>query len=90
MNGPNWLTIMNYTLVLVVLVAWLGLFISVGWELTEKRVRKWREMSAVNKEASAMLSAELHRMTIPKLGLTMADGGEELKDPNLNRGDKKH
>jgi len=50
MNGPNWLMMMNYALVLVVVVAWAGLFISVGWELAERRVRKAREMATRMKD----------------------------------------
>jgi len=88
MNEPNWLMMMNYALVLVVVVAWLGLFTSVGWELAERRARKTRESSVVS-ELSAMLTAESHRISVPELGLTMADGGEEVKasdhDPDDQR-----
>jgi len=79
MNGPNWLAMMNYALVLVVAVAWLGLFISIGWELVERRARKAREMGSLDKELSVALCAGPHQIPVPQLGLTMADGGEEVK-----------
>lgn len=89
MNGPNWLMMMNYTLVLVVVVAWLGLFISVGWELAERRARKARGMSSLDRELSTTLS-ESHRILVPELGLTMADGGEAPKasDDDTDDADK--
>ena len=88
MNGPNWLMMMNYALGLIVVVAWLGLFISVGWELAERRARRTRE-SGVDSELSAMLTAESHRFSVPELGLTMADGGEEVKASDHEPDDKR-
>jgi hypothetical protein len=88
MNEPNWLMMMNYALVLVVVVAWLGLFTSVGWERAERRARKTRESSIASK-LSAMLTAESHRISVPELGLTMADGGEEVKASDHEPDDKR-
>jgi hypothetical protein len=89
MNGPNWLMMMNYALVLVVVLAWLGLFLSVGWELAEKRLRRALEMGSVDSELSAMLTAESHRISVPELGLTMADGGVEVKASDHDSDTKK-
>jgi len=89
MNGPDWLMMMNYALILIVVLAWGGLLISIGWELAERRARKARELGSADSELSALAKAELYRITIPELGLTMADGGEELKasdhDPDDQR-----
>jgi len=89
MNGPNWLMMMNYALILVVAVAWIGLFTSVGWELVERRARKVREMSSLDKELSAALYAGPHGIRLPELGLTMADGGEEVKASDHDADDKR-
>ena len=89
MDGSNWVMNMNYALILVVVVAWLGLFISVGWELAERRVRKAREMSSLDEELSGTPLEVSHRIRVPELGLTMADGGEELKTLDHERNDKR-
>lgn len=88
MNGPNWLTVFNYALILIVVSAWLGLLISVGWELAERRAQKARE-SSVDQGRSLTLVAELHRIPVPELGLTMADGGEAVKAADAAPEDKK-
>ena len=88
MNGPNWIMMMNYALILIVVVAWGGLFVSIGWELAAKRARK-AQLGSVGSKLSALLTAEAHHIPVPELGLTMADGGEELKASDHNPDDKK-
>jgi hypothetical protein len=36
-----------------------------------------------------MLTAESHRISVPELGLTMADGGEEVKASDHEPDDKR-
>ena len=88
MNGANWVVMMNHALILIVVVAWGGLFISIGWEVAARIARKARELRRVDSELSALLAAEPHRITIPELGLTMADGGEEVKASDHDTDDK--
>ena len=89
MDGTNWVVMMNYSLIAVVVLAWSGLFISIGWELSKRLAVKMREMKGADSALSALLAGESHRMTIPELGLTMADGGEELKASDHDTKEKK-
>jgi hypothetical protein len=82
MNGPNWtywLMMMNFAMALVVVLAGLTVLVAVVWELREGRLRRARWARSADKELSAMLRSESHRIPVPGLGLTMADGGEELE-----------
>jgi hypothetical protein len=89
MNGPDWtywLQMMNFAMVAVVVLAGVTVVIPAFWELRERRRRLTHSVIDADEKTSAMLRAEPHRIRIPELGLTMADGGEELEasdhDPN--------
>ncbi len=75
-----WLMMTNLALAAVVLVSALIVFVAVMREFFAGKARQARQMSAMDEELSAMLREESHRIHVPELGWTMADGGEEL-DP---------
>ncbi len=92
MNGPDWtywLQMMNLAMVAVVVLAGITVVIPAFWELRERRLRLAGRAHSVDEDASATLDSESHRFPVPELGLTMADGGEELKasdhDPSHKR-----
>ncbi|MGB8582114.1 MAG: hypothetical protein WCD47_14935 [Candidatus Sulfotelmatobacter sp.] len=92
MNGPDWtywLQMMNLAMVAVVVLAGITVVIPAFWELGERRRRLARRTLGVDQELRAMLRAEPHRISIPELGLTMADGGEELKTSDHDSTDKR-
>jgi len=86
MNGPNWIMLMNYALIAIVITAWGGLLVCIGWEVAKRAALKERGLGGVRSAFSALLATDAHRIHIPELGMTMADGGEELKpsDPKAN------
>jgi hypothetical protein len=81
MNGPDWtywLQMMNFAMVAVVVLAGFTVVIAVVWDLQEKRLRQQDRARNVGEDMSVFAS-ELHHIPVAGLGLTMADGGEELK-----------
>ena len=88
MNEDNWLRIFNYSLILVVAAAWFGLFVSVGWEFLQRQLRK-AGAKGLKSKLSEALTPEWHRIALPELGVTMADGGEKIETPEQNADDKK-
>jgi hypothetical protein len=80
MNDPStyWLTITNIALGLVTLICCVAVGIGVAQELAAKRKKK-TALSRLDSEVADLVSSyDGHAFHIPTLGLTMADGGEEL------------
>ncbi len=80
MNDPStyWLTVTNVVLGLVTLICCGAIAIGVLQELAAKR-RKRAAMSKLDREVADLVTAyDGHAFNVPSLGLTMADGGEEL------------
>lgn len=81
MNDPStyWLTITNIALGLVTLICCVAVGIGVAQELAAKRKKK-TALSALDAEVSDLVASysDGHAFHIPTLGVTMADGGEEL------------
>jgi hypothetical protein len=81
MSDPStlWLTITNAALGVVVLICCVAVAIGVFQELAAKR-RKATAMSTIDNEVSDLVNSfqDGHSFHLPQLGLTMADGGEEL------------
>jgi hypothetical protein len=75
-----WLTATNIALGLVTLICCIAVGIGILQELAAKR-KKHVAMSALDREVSDLVSSfgDGHAFHIPSLGVTMADGGEELK-----------
>jgi hypothetical protein len=79
-NDPAtyWLTITNIVLGLVVLACCAAVAVGIAQELAAKRKRA-AEMTKLDREVADLVSAYgSHAFQVPGLGVTMADGGEEL------------
>jgi hypothetical protein len=81
MNDPStyWLTITNIALGLVTLICCAAVGLGVAQELAAKRKKK-TALSRLDHEVSDLVASygDGHAFHIPTLGVTMADGGEEL------------
>jgi hypothetical protein len=81
MNDPStlWLTITNIALGAVTLICIVAVGIGVLQELAA-RARKRAALSKLDAEVSDLVASfsDGHAFDSPTLGLTMADGGEEL------------
>ena len=81
MNDPStyWLTITNIALGLVTLICIVAVGIGVLQELAA-RAKKRAALSKLDAEVADLVASysDGHAFDIPSLGLTMADGGEEL------------
>ena len=69
-----WLNLTNLALGIVTLLALFVVGFGVAQEVLAKR-RRARELAGMDEEVR-------HLLHVPELGLTMADGGEPLPDPN--------
>jgi len=90
-NWAMWLNITNFALGIITVVALLIVFFSVGWDLLARNVGRVRTSAALGNldaELQAMLHGGSHSLSVPELGLTMADGGERI-EPSKETSDKK-
>lgn len=79
-NWTMWLNITNFALGMVTLVALLVVFFAVGWDLLVRKVTRPERVDLKNIDADlrALLQGS-HSLTVPGLGLTMADGGKHIE-----------
>jgi hypothetical protein len=74
-----WLNFTNIALGVVVLLAVLVVAYGLVWEFVSRH-KKPRSVANLDKELNAMLQDEFaHSLSVPGLGVTMADGGERAK-----------
>ena len=73
-----WLNVTNAALGLVTLAAVLMVVVSVARELVARR-RRAHDSTALDDEVRALFATSPHTLSVPGLGLTMADGGEPVK-----------
>jgi hypothetical protein len=75
-----WLTIMNIGLGVVVLICCAAVGIGVMQELAAKR-KKRTELAKLDREVADLVASygDGHAFNVPNLGVTMADGGEDLR-----------
>jgi hypothetical protein len=75
-----WLTVTNIALGLVTLICCIAVGIGIVQELAAKR-RKSASLSRIDTEVADLVASfgDGHAFHIPSLGVTMADGGEELR-----------
>jgi hypothetical protein len=74
-----WLTVTNIALGVVVLICCVAVAVGVLQELAAKR-KKSVELSKLDREVSDLVASfDEHAFNVPGLGVTMADGGEELR-----------
>ena len=85
-----WLNITNFALGMVTLIALLVVFFAVGWDLLVRKVGRPPQVDLNNVDADlrAMLQGS-HSLSIPGLGLTMADGGERVEPSRPRSSNKK-
>ena len=87
MSDPStyWLTFTNAALGVVVLICCVAVAIGVIQEIAAKR-KKASAMSGLDREVNDLVNSyrDGHAFRLPELGLTMADGGENVdkKDPD--------
>ncbi len=82
MNDPStyWLNVTNIALGVVTLLCCIAIGIGIVQELAAKR-RKAAAMSKLDGEVADLVGSfgDGHAFNVPGLGVTMADGGEELR-----------
>lgn len=78
-NWTMWLNITNFALGIVTVVALLVVFSAVGWDLLVRKTGRAPQVDLRNIDADlkALLHGS-HSLSVPGLGLTMADGGERV------------
>jgi hypothetical protein len=89
-NWTMWLNIANVALGIVTLIALLLVFVAVGWDLLVRKVRAPRpDWSTVDADLRSLLHTGSHSLSVPELGLTMADGGERTDGSSTKTSEKK-
>jgi hypothetical protein len=86
-----WLNLTNIALGLIVVLAVLVTAFGLFWELVS-RYKKSHSATNLDQELNVMMHGEFaHGLSVPELGMTMADGGEPTK-PSIPEQpkDKKH
>jgi len=80
-NWTFWLNVMNFAFGAITVLALLVVLGAVGWDLLARRARRAQDNEAhsLNAGLQAMLHAGSHTLSVPELGLTMADGGERIE-----------
>ncbi len=87
-NWTFWLMFMNYALGVITLAALLLVGGAVSWEILAKKVQSRRALAGIAAEVQLMFT-EPHGLSVPELGLTMADGGEKITPPESEASDTK-
>jgi hypothetical protein len=82
-NWTFWLNMTNFALGIITVLALVVVFCAVSWDLLVRKVHHARELgttdiSKVDEDLRAMLEGS-HSLSVPGLGLTMADGGERVE-----------
>jgi hypothetical protein len=92
-NWTFWLNMTNFALGIITLLALVVVFGAVGWDLLVLKVhnaRKLRsaDLNSFDEDLRAMLHGS-HSLSVPGLGLTMADGGERVEPSKPETSDQK-
>lgn len=82
-NWTFWLNMTNFALGMITVLALVVVFGAVGWDLLVRKVHHGRELGSTDlnrfdEDLRAMLQGS-HSLSVPGLGLTMADGGERVE-----------
>ena len=88
-NWTFWFNMTNFALGIITLLAVLVVFAAVGWDLMVLWLHKVRKtdsvnigdinMNKINSDLLAIWRGDPHSLSVPGLGLTMADGGEKVE-----------
>jgi hypothetical protein len=94
-NWTFWLNMTNFALGIITLLALVVVFGAVGWDLLVRKVHHARELGSTDlnsfdEDLRAMLHGGSHSLSVPGLGLTMADGGERVEPSKSEDSDQKH
>jgi len=94
-NWTFWLNMTNFALGIITLLALVVVFGAVGWDLLVLKVhnaRKLRstDLNSFDQDLRAMLHGGSHSLSVPGLGLTMADGGERVEPSKSEGSVQKH
>ncbi len=91
-NWTFWLNMTNFALGIITLLALVVVFGAVGWDFIVRKAKRVHGVEEINLNT---LDADLremlrgsHTLSVPGLGLTMADGGERV-DSKPDATDKK-
>jgi len=98
-NWTFWFNMTNFALGMITVLAVVVVFAAVGWDLMALWLHKARsadgvDMARVNidtitADLRARWRTEPHSLSVPGLGLTMADGGEKIEPAGPDSSDKK-
>ncbi len=89
-NWTMWLNLTNFALGIVTLIALLVVFFAVGWDLVVRRFKRARlDLTNIDAELQSLLHGGSHSLSVPGLGLTMADGGERIDHSESDSSQKK-
>ncbi len=79
MSDTYWLTVTNIALGVVTLICCIAVGIGILQEFARRR-KKSAALSKLDSEVADLVSTyDGHAFNVPGLGVTMADGGEELR-----------
>jgi hypothetical protein len=86
-NWTFWFNMTNFALGMITVLALAVVFGAVGLDLLVRKAPKPRAVNAadlerVGAEIDSWFKAGPHSLTVPGLGLTMADGGEKIEPEN--------
>jgi hypothetical protein len=88
MHDPStyWLTVTNIALGVVVLACCLAVAVGIVQEVATRR-KKTHALSKLDHEVNALVASfqDGHTFHVPSLGVTMADGGEEIEKKDEDR-----
>ena len=92
-NWTFWLNMTNFALGIITLLALVVVFGAVGWDLLVLKVHNARKLRSTDlnrfdEDLRAMLQGS-HSLSVPGLGLTMADGGERVEPSKPEASDQK-
>lgn len=90
-NWTMWLNITNFSLGIVTLIALLVVFFAVAWDVVVRKIGRVPsvDLNNIDEELQTLLHGGAHSLSVPGLGLTMADGGERIDPPQSGSPDKK-
>lgn len=88
-NWAMWLNITNFALGAVTLIALLVVFFAVGRDLLVRKVKSPGRVDLRNIDTDLWLHGGSHSLSVPGLGLTMADGGEKIEASKSEASEKK-
>ena len=83
-NWTFWFNMTNFALGIITVFAIVVVFGAVGWDLLLRKAPKPRAVNAgdlarFDAEIQSWFDAGPHSLSVPGLGLTMADGGEKIE-----------